>query len=231
MCHFPSSVMVSMDEHSPCTPGLGVGFFARRDFLLPSNRKIKAPHRTNSKNGNRTASSQNHAIKNSIVSKYSPWPRTRYCWVPRRSCRGSFGGGGPFFTMNVRWQFSLEGEATIIHLDSRGGGRISLYLPWPRARYCWAPRCSCRGSFGGGVPSSQWTHDGDFLWRGKQQSAFSIFCLNIFECTVSVFLWCGGVHNEYFWDHYLETHSFFDKEQQQYTQRMDQQPIQHITPG
>jgi len=174
MCHFPSSVMVSMDEHSPCTPGLGVGFFARRDFLLPSNRKIKAPHRTNSKNGNRTASSQNHAIKNSIVSKYSPWPRTRYCWVPRRSCRGSFGGG---------------------------------------------------------VPSSQWTHDGDFLWRGKQQSAFSIFCLNIFECTVSVFLWCGGVHNEYFWDHYLETHSFFDKEQQQYTQRMDQQPIQHITPG
>jgi hypothetical protein len=61
---------------------LRVGFFARRDFLLASNHKKKASHRTISENGNRTASypmadfahfsTQNHAIKNSIVSKYSP---------------------------------------------------------------------------------------------------------------------------------------------------------------
>jgi hypothetical protein len=61
---------------------LRVGFFARRDFLLASNQKKNASHRTISENGNRTASypmadfahfsTQNHAIKNSIVSKYSP---------------------------------------------------------------------------------------------------------------------------------------------------------------
>ena len=36
---------------------------------------------------------------------------------------------------------------------------------------------------------------------------FSVFCLNIFERAVVVFLWCGGVQNEHDGDHYLETHS------------------------
>jgi hypothetical protein len=61
---------------------LGVGFFARRDFLLASNHQKKGSHHTTFENGNRTASYpmadfahyfsiKNHAIKNSIVLKYS----------------------------------------------------------------------------------------------------------------------------------------------------------------
>ena len=84
----------------------------------------ETPDRTTSENGNRTASypmadfahfsTKNHATKNPIVSKYSPRPRARYCRAPWRSCRSSFGGGDPFFRMNTRRRFSLEGEATII---------------------------------------------------------------------------------------------------------------------
>jgi hypothetical protein len=95
--------------------------------LLASNHKKKAPHRTTSENADFAHfSTKNHATKNPIVSKYSPRPRARYCRAPRRSCRSSFGGGGPFFRMNARRRFSLVGEATIICLDSRGGGWISL---------------------------------------------------------------------------------------------------------
>jgi len=102
---------------------LRAGFFARRDFLLASNREKKTPHRTTSENGNRTASypmadfahfsTKNHATKNPIVSKYSPRPRARYCRAPWRSCRSSFRRGGSLL-QNERRRFSLEGEATII---------------------------------------------------------------------------------------------------------------------
>ncbi len=46
--------------------------------------------------------------------------------------------------------------------------------PGPRAQYGRASRRSCKGWILEGGPSSQWTRDGDFLWRGIQQSSIWI---------------------------------------------------------
>jgi len=77
---FTSGVILT--KISRCPSSKPILMNESRDFLLASNHKKKASHRTISENGNRTASypmadfahfsTQNHAIKNSIVSKYSP---------------------------------------------------------------------------------------------------------------------------------------------------------------
>ena len=82
--------------------------------------------------------------------------------------------------------------------------------PGPRAQYGRAPQRSCEGWILEGGPSSQGTCDGNFLWRGVQQSSvwipepeaavgspFLYFRLNIFECAVAFFfaMWGGSKMN------------------------------------
>ena len=91
--------------------------------------------------------------------------------------------------------------------------------PRPRAQYGQAPRRSCMGWILEGGPSSQWLRDGDFLWRGMQQSSVWIpeaavgspllyFSFEYFWMRGGGFfaVW-GGFKNKHDGDHYLETHS------------------------